>query len=511
MQTFIFQVSGSSREARETCRRCLHAVRTTLPELGVALELNVVELEELGAAFGALSAPHHPGDQSRLQYRFSPYALTVAFGESPSDVPLIEAVCEQVERRGARAAATMHGNFSFIHVDRHSREIWFGGTALGHHALFFRATPPRLSLGLQDLVVRAAAAAPLEIDWVSVASSLACDWSLQGRSFARGIERCSPQLIAHWKGGALTLSRVPGVISEGRIDGSDTRATSRQVERVGEALCSSVRRRVRNLSVVRSSLTAGLDSRAVWAMLVRESGGRALIASTSGGTSSLDVQVARKLAHWVGAEHERSEPSPPTAAEFDATSRLMAFFCNGDTNAKRAMIGRPTLTRKAAPKAGGQGGEIFRGFFYPYFGPRGVVPNDIGLIASRLVRWRFRRLASLSFQDKRLGGAVSDRLIETLGLLAENSSDPYDILDQFYLLERYGCWGATSARLPWSAAWTPFEDLAAIRAAYALPSPVGKHCTVMPLLIRRFLVGGHGDPQKTDANPRGQAGLLLLS
>jgi hypothetical protein len=147
----------------------------------------------------------------------------------------------------------------------------------------------------------------------------------------------------------------------------------------------------------------------------------------------------------------------------------------------------PQLNVTSELVAGGRGGEIFRGFFYPYLGATGAAPRAVEAIADRLVRWRFRRLSALQFADPALRGLVVARLHQVLARYAGLSKNGHDSVDLLYLLERYARWGAASASLPWNRTWTPFESIGAIRAAFRLPAPIGKHCAIHPLLVRRYL------------------------
>jgi hypothetical protein len=71
--------------------------------------------------------------------------------------------------------------------------------------------------------------------------------------------------------------------------------------------------------------------------------------------------------------------------------------------------------------------------------------------------------------------------------LFELSSHPYDVVDLFYLYERYAQWAALGEKNSWARRWTPFENTTAIKLAYQLPAPIGNYAVLQPLLVRRHL------------------------
>jgi hypothetical protein len=147
----------------------------------------------------------------------------------------------------------------------------------------------------------------------------------------------------------------------------------------------------------------------------------------------------------------------------------------------------PRIDPQGVGTAGGNGGEIYRGFFYQYFGVTGVAPQGTPQLAERLLTWRFRRMEKLPFTEPSFAAGVRERLFGALALAENCSSDAYDMADLLYLLERYGRWGSAASALPWSRGWTPFASIAAIREAFRLPSPLGRRCSVHAELVRRFL------------------------
>jgi hypothetical protein len=484
--TFIFARATSSEQAARLCVGAVSAVSASLPPLGSPARIETVTLPDLRAAFATLK-PEVDVAPSLIQHE-SDAALTVlTLGDQAGTPSLASAVLQTYRRAGIDGVAAMDGNLSAVVMDREARCIWVVGTLLGHRSLFYHSDAETFLVSPHDLTLIATRRFPIVIDPISLASMAACDWSLGGRSLVKGVFRCHPLEVVRWQEGELTRRALAQPFENERIDRRDARGIQRQVDRVADRTMEYVESQVAGLSRVQCSLTAGMDSRAVFAALCGAKGAGAIEATTSGGERSLDVVVARRLARMVGASHRQQEPAAPTTEDFVGSTRLRAFFCNGDTNAKRSMTRLPRVDPSREWSAGGNGGEIYRGFFYQYFGMTGVAPRSTSQLAERLLSWRFRRLAKLPFADLVFAAGVRDRLLDALRLAERCSSDPYDIADLLYLFERYGRWGSAPAALPWQRAWTPFESIAAIREAFRLPSPVGKRCTLHATLVRRFL------------------------
>jgi hypothetical protein len=484
--TFCFVQASSSDEAEQLCTRAVAAVRDSLPSLGSPARVESVAIVELRAAFATLK-PEIDVTPSLIQHHRAADLTVVTFGVQPGTTHLAQAVLETFRRSGIEGVALEDGNFSALVLDRQARCIWLAGTLLGHRSLFYHSSPELFAVSPHDLTLIATGRVPVVFDPISLASMAACDWSLGGRSLSSGILRCHPLEALRREGSELTRHPVPHPFQAERIQPRDTGGIRRQVDRVADAMMDLVERQVAGHDRAQCALTAGMDSRAVFAALCGAKEAEAIDATTTGGERSLDVVVARRLARMVGASHHREAPVPPTVDDFVGSTRLRAFFCSGDTNAKRAMSKLPSLQPESEQKAGGTGGEIYRGFFYQYFGVTGVAPRGTRELAERLLTWSFRRLPRLPFADAGFGACVRERLLDALAVAERCSTDPYDMADLLYLFERYGRWGAASAVLPWQRGWTPFESIAAIREAFRLPAPVGKRCLVHAALIKRYL------------------------
>lgn len=486
MYTFVFIQTSSSEQALHLCVASLARVSANLPPLGSPPRIESFSFPELGAAFATLK-PEVDFTPSLIQHEDCGELVVITWGVQAGTADVAAAVRHTYQRLGIDGVSKMDGNLSAVVMDRAQRSVWLVGTLLGHRSLFYHSAPGTLMVSPHDLTLIATQRIPIVFDPVSLASMAACDWSLGGRSLIAGLARCHPLHAVRWRGGELMQRRLANPFERGRIAARDKVGVQRQVNRVVDRLMEYVERHVAGLPRVQCSLTAGVDSRAMFAALCGARGGGAITATTSGGERNLDVVVARRIARMAGAVHQRQEPTPPSGDDFIASARLRAFFCCGDTNAKRAMTRLPRIDPAREWSAGGNGGEIFRGFFYQYFGVTGEAPKTTPQLAERLLTWRFRRASRLPFVDPSIGAGVRERLLDVLAFAEGCSNDPYDMADLLYLFERYGRWGSAPAALPWQRGWTPFESIAAISEAFCLPSPLGGRCNIHALLVRRFL------------------------
>lgn len=501
MYTFLFVTSPVPDEARRACRGALERLNATLPSLGSPGKITLLELPELSAAIGTL-LPEADRPTSLLQIAQGERLLALTYGERAGTPRLAQLAHDVFAREGAAAVAALDGNFSALFIEPSTRSVWLCGTLLGHRALCHARSGGAFLASSHDLTLLATGLLPREVDLVSMASMLACDWSLEGRPLLARARRCHPLELVRHRGERTEVLPLSPVPSGARLQPGDRGGIQRQVERVAEELEHTARAATAGLESIEAALTAGLDSRALWATLLPAAQGRPLIATTTGAPGSLDVRVARRLAHGFGAQHVRRDVDAPTSDDFTRVLELMAFFAGGDTSGKRALMLAPSIAVRR-PFAGGTGGEIFRGFFYPYVGARSAALSNQQL-ADKLLRWRFRRYDKLSYRDPGVRPALRERLLAALERSRAGSNEAHDVLDLFYLLERYGRWGARPTCFPWNTVWTPFESVAAIREALRLPAPRGSWCTVHGLLIRRHL------PQRAYWTPINAGPLVAL-
>ena len=293
-----------------------------------------------------------------------------------------------------------------------------------------------------DVPIVATGLCPVEYDLASAASIVACDWSLGGKALLKHLTVGDPSAYTVWKDGAVRNVVRPLIGAEGRIEAGDTAAVRRNIDEMIERMRENARAMSGDAPVVQAELTAGIDSRAVMGILLSVVGPSRIEAVTGGAPGHYDVKMAMRLAAAYGFRHRYFTSGKQVVNSFMPLSRLLAFVTNGTTNSKRATFSMPRPTEAATTFVGNR--EIFHGFYAPeptetaaaerlYVGAVGGVPGRklprIRGWRGRMVAWRMNWLGSCVIQLKRPGRFRA----------------PSDVLDLFYLHERYCRWGSGSA------------------------------------------------------------------
>ncbi|MBN1816927.1 MAG: hypothetical protein JW828_06175 [Sedimentisphaerales bacterium] len=222
-----------------------------------------------------------------------------------------------------------------------------------------------------------------------------------------------------------------------------------------ENLCQKARSLCGDQELIRLELTAGMDSRAVAAILLSVIGPSRMEAQTSGSPDHYEVKTARRICRHYGIRHKDYAPTANQSGTFLEHSRLIAFFSNGMGNSKGAFRGLPKLRIQRPPIFIGNGGEVFRGFYYPSPLRTPILSNmDIDSVASCLAKKVLTRPGP-AWLDPEIPKQLNKRLEEAVGNCARISDFPADIFTLFYLRERYRLWGGLSTRVPWTRAVAP--------------------------------------------------------
>ena len=149
----------------------------------------------------------------------------------------------------------------------------------------------------------------------------------------------------------------------------------------------------------------------------------------------MEVKIASRLAAMYGTRFSSLVVPPPSPDDFISHCDLLAFSMNGGTPGKRAMKNPKIFRENPKAYACGAGGEIFRGNYYPhaaYLMQHNLTPTD----ALQILRKR-TRLDKLPWKSPELAGAVLLRLEAVINELSSFSENGWDILDMFYLYERF--------------------------------------------------------------------------
>lgn len=243
---------------------------------------------------------------------------------------------------------------------------------------------------------------PFEIDEQSCAELRRVGWSMGGHSLIKGIQVCPGGQSVH-----VALDEIKHSPAGFPI-GSETDQVDRCLNFLGARLPSGK---------VAVELSAGFDSRAALAATLACKPVSDIVAFSEGPTDSEDVIVARQICAQNGiAFTHRQTSQQPIDTILENWSRASANN-NGhiEVNILASQHGdEPTIC--------GDGGEIFRGYFYPYE-------------PFQRLRGGVRGTAETSIV-KKLGD--SERLKASVRRLSGKTEA--ETMDRFYLAERFGVW-----------------------------------------------------------------------
>ncbi len=477
-------VDNTADAAEHRARQALTALERAWPDLGAELRITVHRMDGFPAALATLG-PQRDYTPPLFDQLAEREQFIFCFGRVTGAGSSAARISQAIATGGISAARQLDGSFAAIVCEPGQQRFRAFTDLVGMWSLRCASAAGTVVLGSHDLALVAAGVASADLDLDSAASLIACDWSLGAKPLISEVRVCGANEIASYERGRLSLDFHPALTLGERVSLRDRAGIANAVSEVAAAFEDAAEEFVPRQPSIRFSLTAGEDSRALMALLTRFPQAD-LLAQTSGAPESEDVVVARWLAKLVGVPHQLAEQSAPQVESFQAMTRLQAICMNGLTNAKRALTRIPHWEPRRRVLCGGEGGELYTGFLYR--SGRGLpARTSVDELASRLVTHRFKRWRSLAITDQEWIERLTRRLVESLGRLASISEDTHDLLDLFYLYERYALWGAYGEHSTWTRRWTPFNNTIAIRRAYRLPPPIGVHCTVHELLIRRHL------------------------
>lgn len=243
---------------------------------------------------------------------------------------------------------------------------------------------------------------PFEVDEESIAELRRVGWSTGGYSLIKGIQVCS--------GGErvdVTLDGTKRVSTE-----FPTGLKASQVD-----LCLDFFSARLPSGQVTVELSAGFDSRAALAATLACKPASDIHAFSEGPSDSEDVLVAQYICaqNNIAFTHKQT-PTQPVDAILENWSRASV---NNNGHIEVNILASQSDNE---PTICGDGGEIFRGYFYPY-APFQRLRGGVRVTAQACI-------------SSKLGG--SERLRESLNRLSGVTEA--EIMDRFYLTERFGVW-----------------------------------------------------------------------
>lgn len=486
MESFVLIVGAL--DAPRLQARTSAALQRSMPRASAELIEHTQDLPEIHGAFLCVR-PDAPESQSLIDSHTSADCFVATFGKltghaSPARVVHDLAVAHPT--RWIERARDLDGVFAAVVVDRRARTVTVVTDVIGCRSLLWHERDGTLIISPHAVSLVATGRVPLAWDACSVAASTCVDWSVGRAPLLDGLKTMQAFQTLRWADRKVRVDVATPMPLDERLSRLDARALADQDAALATAMIDAARSFGSDRDSITVSLTRGLDSRAVLAILHAAGLKDRIRAQTSGQAGSLDVEGASALAAICGIPHARNEPPPATSESFLWNTRLNAFLSNGDANAKQSLTRRPGLAQIGS--VGGGGGEIYTGMYYPLFAPFGVVPDDPARVADIfMTRGRKQRWEALGAWTSPLRRQAQGRLELALTTFRDFGARGADLVDLLYLWERYAHWGAINYRRPWSHGWTPFATTRAVRGLFRYPRAAGKHCGVHARVIRDHL------------------------
>ncbi len=398
---------------------------------------------------------------------------------------------------GATAVRNLDGCFGAVVWDKRDGAVVVLSDMVGQRALRWAQAADAVWITPHDTCLVAVGAARVEFDWVSALSSLVVENSVQAKSMLTDVRGLEGNHVLRWTPAHGPIhERLPKLDLSSRLDARDVAGIERCRESVVDRMVAASSAWANESPSIRCELTAGIDSRATLACLLAAKVQDKVVAVTSGAPDSTDMATARRLSQLAHVRHEVLPPTSDDPSHFLQSLRLRAFATNGDTDGKRAAKPVPTWSPGAFTRVEGTSGEIYRGFFYPYFGISGIAPNSPTRVVQTLLARRCRRFATVPAPPE-LKSRLEQRVAECFAEYASISGNGNDMVDMFYVFERTARWASHVRRSSWSTTRNVFLVPSALREAYRLPSPWGVNVNAHFNLVtrhfpasRRVLING---------------------
>lgn len=407
------------------------------------------------------------------------------------------AVRDAFRAGGERQVRLLNGSFSAVIVDRQKRRAVACCDLVGRLSLRYFTIDGGLWLSATDAALVATKRCPVDWNMTTAASNISLFWPVGGHSLLKAIRpNISGQFLYWCHDGVIEQEDFPLDLSQ-RLNPNDKKSIAGQLNKIADIITQTVAAGVQGHDHVRVSLTAGSDSRAIFAILCHIVPRDQIEAVTTGDSNSLDVRIAARLCKRAGVRHTikpRKSNHPLSERSMD-NALLQIHYTNGVRDGISALPWAAKWPPAVeTPKFGGGHGEIYTGAYHKYFGLTEAIPDSIESILKVLLGTRFNRLRKLPFNEPEFSNGVVIQLQQRLTQFSRYSSSGYDWLDLLYLLDRTSFCVAADVRIPWVLSRLPYVTPAAVREAYRLPSPIAHHCYIQAHLVGKYLPESRGLP-----------------
>jgi hypothetical protein len=475
-------VCGYQQQASETFKKVARSgfEKLFVQEIDSPMQ-KIIETDLSGAFF--LAAKVADGSPDEVHIAQDERYFLVIWGEIvglEATAALHRLNCDGVSTLVAEARSH-DGCFGVMIFDKQDRSISLFSDIVGQRTSRFVALPDGIVVvSSHDLGLAIMGVVPPVEDSLSLASITSIGWSLGNASLIDGIQACYPsELIVISGPSLLKNTSQANQVDIYQIQNTSTTTDQPLHDLVVHWLGGSIESR----KPIWVELSAGFDSRASLAATLAVANAEALTAFSEGPADSLDVQVAKEIAHRAGIRFEHRETPMQTPEAFVFEWSRTAAATNGNIDIS-VLASRKSAPRSEAPPVSicGDGGEIYRGHFYPYR-PFSRVAGHLKCSAEHTLALKL--LASL---PEALRSGLRLRLDNVAARLRFESSSETEVLDRFYAMERFGIWNQKLVRDPAARnRHSPFYSRRAMQAGFGMPTPMGWTNGLHVELISRHL------------------------
>ncbi len=214
------------------------------------------------------------------------------------------------EDEGIAFAARLNGIFAFALLDRSRQTLLLGRDPLGVKPLVYTIRDGKLAFGSEAKAVLASGLVSPEIDEASLHLSMNVRYIPGDRTFFAGIRRLPPGHVLEFTGGRSRLHQYAGI--DWTPDPS--RSKDEWLEGIRHHYAEAVKRQLISDIPVGVSLSGGIDSSSIVAMLRRTSSGPIRTFSLGFDEPTDETGDARFVAQTYGTEHQEVVLREPALA-----------------------------------------------------------------------------------------------------------------------------------------------------------------------------------------------------
>ena len=298
------------------------------------------------------------------------------------------------EDEGIAFAARLNGIFTFALFDRTRRTLFLGRDPLGVKPLVYTIRDGKLAFGSEAKAVLASGLVSPEIDEASLHLSMNVRYIPGDRTFFAGIRRLPPGHVLEFSGGRSRLQQYAD------IDWTPDPARSKDewLEGIRHHYAGAVKRQLISDVPVGVSLSGGIDSSSIVAMLRRATSGPIQTFSLGFDEPTDETGDARFVAQTYGTEHQEVVLREPALAHLADAIRHTE---EPKVNSLQLYLLHRFIGEHVKVVLSGLGGdELFAGYdFYGYLlRTRRLRSGALGAAVSALspaMDWAARRSAGL--------------------------------------------------------------------------------------------------------------------